>query len=130
MHPVSICRFNQNIICFCHFLWILDNRLIQISHISGKYDFFGNVSLCDPHLDCRRAKKMPYIRKTNIYSVTQCNSLIIITRCQQFDCCIGIRHCIERLIFRSAASPCFTIPPFRLKLLNMGTVTQHDITQI
>ena len=98
--------------------------------ISGKYDLFGNVSLCDPHLDCRRAKKMPYIRKTNIYSVTQCNSLIIITRCQQFVCCIGIRHCIERLIFRSATSPCFTIPPFRLKLLNMGTVTQHDITQI
>ena len=130
MCPVSICRFDHYIICFFYQLRIFDDRLILVTHISGKYDLFRNFSFCYPHFNTCGSQKMPYIIKSDFYSVTQCNLLTVIHRCQKLGRRICICNRINRFVFRFPASSCLPVSPFRLKFLNMGTVTQHDIAQI
>ena len=67
MTSVSISRLHHNIICLFNIYRILDQRLIKISDVSGKYDLallhtLSSV-LRDPHLNTGRSKQMPRIHK-------------------------------------------------------------------
>ena len=46
------------------------------------------------------------------------------------DCSLCIVHIIQRLYRFLAGAPSFSVSPFRLKHLDMSTVTKHDLTQI
>ena len=49
---------------------------------------------------------------------------------EEVDGSVRILHCIQRLKKGLSASPSLSIPPLRLKLLNVGAVAKHDVAQV
>ena len=73
---------------------------------------------------------MSHIGKPDINSVRKMNPFSVRTATEQFRRAVRIRNGIQRHIFRLSGTLCLSIPPFRLKLLNVGTVAKHDLTEI
>ena len=127
---VSIGRFHNNISCLFNIYRILNQRLIKITDITGKYDFFLFVILGEPDLNTTGTKKMSCIYKTYLYSFCRFNNLIVRTSDKVPKHSHGIFHSISRYKFRLAFSAALTVSPFCLKHLDVCTVTKHNITEI
>ena len=70
MKTITIGGFHDHIICFLRLCRILDQRLVFIPDITGKYDLAHLSLFRSPHLYTGRAKQMSHIRKPYLYSVT------------------------------------------------------------
>ena len=77
MKPVSVGGFHYNIIGLLRFFRILDERLVNISDITGKNDLTLFSVLIQPYLDTGGTQQMPDIRKTDINAVTDMDLLLI-----------------------------------------------------
>ena len=130
MTSVSIGRFHNNIICLFNIYRILNQRLIKITDITGKYDFFLFIILGEPDLNAAGTKKMSCIYKTYLYSFCRFNNLIVRTSDKIPKHSHGIFHSISRYKFRLAFSAALAVSPFCLKHLDVCTVTKHNITEI
>ena len=129
MIPVSISRLHDYVICTVCRNRIPQDRLIDISEISGKYNRSGFSIFGSKHFNRRRSKQMSDIRKPNRNPITQFNFLIIITGNQKPYRRKCIFHRIQRYIRFPAGTFGFPVSPLCLKLLDMCTVTQHDRTE-
>ena len=69
---------------------------------------------------------MPCIHKTDLNAGTKRLNSIIWMRYKQINGTQCLLHGIERHIRLCSRSFGFSIPPFGFKLLNMGTVSQHN----
>ena len=130
MKPVAIGRFNYYIIRFTHSLWIFDDRLIDISDIPRKYNLLLHIVFTHPNFDTRRAEQMSHICKPYPYALAKLNFLIVIARYKILQCIDSIFHRVQWLIKFCTRSSRLSISPLSLKLLNMGTVTEHDLTEV
>ena len=130
MTSVSICGFHHHIICFLKICWILDQWLVFIANISGKYYFFFFSIFFHPDLNTGRTKQMSCICKTNLYPGSRLENFSILSSHKILQHCQCIFHGIYRhkICFSLAAS--LTIAPFCLKHLDMCTITKHNITQM
>ena len=52
-------------------LRIFDDRLVNISDISGKYDFFAYTVFCDPDFNAEIDKGMEDIKAGRVYSADE-----------------------------------------------------------
>ena len=130
MNPVSVCGLHNHVISTSGISRILQNGLIQITHISGKHQFLCHVVLTGPYFNAGRSQQMPYISKTDLNSFADPYPLSVLTRHKQFYGIQRILHGIYRLILRFSCPFSFSVAPLRLKFLNMRTVPKHDITQV
>ena len=73
---------------------------------------------------------MPHIGKPDLNAFTDPDPLAILTWHKKFNRVQCILHYINRLILRLSCTLSLPVSPFSLKLLDMCTVTQHDITQV
>ena len=108
MQAVSVGGFDDKIIGSIYMLRIFDDRLVNISDISGKYDFFAYTVFCDPDFNAGRTKQMTDICEAEFDSFTELDRLVIIDRRKK----------------------CLPVPPFCFGFLDMCTVTEHNAAQI
>ena len=73
---------------------------------------------------------MAYIGKTYLKAFLQFNNLVVIAGHKMLQHSIGIVHRIERRHFRFTCTFCLSVLPLRLCLLNVGTVPEHNLTEI
>ena len=130
MHPVSICRLHHNIVCLFHILRVFYKRSVMISDITRKQYFLCDIFFCHPHFNGWRSKQMSCIYETYFKSWTDFIHTIIITWCKMLHNIRCILHIIHWCDLRLSSTSCFTVSPFRLKLLYMSRILKHYITKI
>ncbi len=97
MIPVTIGSLHDNIVGFLCVNRILNQRLVFVSDITGKYDFSGHTALGQPHLNAGRAKQMSHIGKSNPDAVANLDILIVRTWNKVSDNSVRILHRVRRL---------------------------------
>ena len=145
MQPVAVGRLHDHIVCRVRVLRILQKRLIFVSDITGKYDFLRDRAfrradraarrstvciLCKPELDARGPEQVSDIRETELHSVAQLIFLPVAIPLKQPQAGESILHRVGWLnLLPDAGAGTLFVLPFRFLLLNMRTVTQHDVAQ-
>ena len=109
---------------------IAQDRLIRVPNISAETDLSAFFSLLQPDLNRRRAQQMPHIGKPNRHIVIKLDLFPVLAGAKLFQNSFRVLHRIKRFDFVRSAAFCLSVFPFRLRLLNVGTVTQHDLAQI
>ena len=127
---VTVGGFHYHIIGLLQIMGITDQRLVLITDIAGEHDLFLCISFPDPQLHRCGTQQVSRIHKTDTNTVRQHDLLIIRTSDQTLDRPVRIIHIIERHKFFFSCTPALPVTPLCLKHLDMGTVTQHDLTQI
>ena len=131
MQPVPVGGLHDHIIRPRRFLRIADQRLAPVSHVSGKAQLSFDAVLLQPYLDAGGTEQMPDIRKPDLHPFADPDLLPIIAGDQQGNGSFRVLHRIGRLIFLRSCVPLrFPALPLRLLLLDMRTVTEHDIAQL
>ena len=128
MASVTIGRLHHNIIRIMEISRILDQRLMEISDITGKNNLFFFSVFLNRQLNAGRPQKMPRIYKS--YGNSRCRGDYFFIRAwyKILYNAHGIFHCISRHKFRFTLPASLTVTPFRLKHLNVSTVSKHNIT--
>ena len=83
MQPVSISGFHHHIIGIFRRLRITNQWLIEISDVSGKYDFFRHAIFRQPKLNAGGTKKMTSIQEANLNTWNKGKLFIIRMRYKQ-----------------------------------------------
>ena len=131
MQTVSVGGFHNHIIRILRLLRISDERLPCISDISGKDQLFPDIFFINPDFYARRTEKMSDIRKSDLDPLAEVNGLTVSAGNEASHDAVRVLHGIQRLLlFDICASLSLTFTPFIFLLLNVCTVTQHDIAQI
>ena len=128
--PVAVGGLHHHIIRCRRIARILNDRLVDISHISGKYQLLRHIPLGRPHFDAGRAEQMSHVREADINPLADADPLPVLTGHQQTDGIQGVLHHVHRLILRFPCTPALPVAPLRLKLLDVRAVAEHDIAQI
>ena len=131
MQPVPVGGLHDHIVRLRRFLGIPDERLVEISYVSGKAELSLDPVLLQPHLNAGRTQQVPDVRKTDPDALADLDFLLIVAGHQQGNGAFRILHRIGRLIDLRPRMP-LRLPalPFRLLLLDVRAVTQHDVTKL
>ena len=73
---------------------------------------------------------MTRIPEPNLQALCDLEYFIVWTWNKQCQCLLCIRHGVHRLHQRVAGTFAFSVLPLCLKLLDMGGILQHDLTQL
>ena len=73
---------------------------------------------------------MANICKTDRHIIRQLDHISVIIGNKMLQNPQSIVHLIERLHFGISGPPCFAVLPLSFHFLNMGTILQHNITEI
>ena len=130
MQTVSVGRFDHKIVCFLHILRIFDDWLIGIAHISRKYDLSFLSVFLQPNFNTSRTEQMSHIGESNRRAFGNEYFFFIIRRTEQRYCAHGVCHSINRLDSAITCTLGFSRLPHCLKLLNMGRISEHNVTEI
>ena len=130
MDTVSVGGFHDNIIGFINELRVTDERLVDISDISRKYQLSGNSVLGQCEDNACRAEKMACITEINGDTIAYLHSSFIFMRNEQLDSTESVIHCIKRFIWFFTTALSLSASPFCFKFLNMCAVTKHDTAKI
>ena len=130
MASVTISGFHDYIICLVKPGRIFDQRLICISNIPGKNNFFLCVLFCDRNLNTCRSQKMPRIYKPYLNSLCRLHCFFIRTGNKIPDHSHCIFHSIRGNKFRLALAASLTVSPLSLKHLYMSAVAKHNVAKI
>ena len=130
MAAVSVGGFHHHKICLFQVSRIPDQRLIQIADIPGKDEFFLNRSFLKPQLYACRTKQMAGIHEPCRDALRQRKDRIVMLRNQLADQADGILHGIGRNKSFFSCPSALPVAPLGLKLLNVRTVTKHNVTEI
>ena len=127
---VTVSRFHDYIICIMEINRILDQWLIQVTDIAGEDYFLFFVIFLNDDLNARRSKEMSGIYETYADSLGRFDGFFIRTRNKILDNAHGIFHSVSRHKFRFSLTTSFTVSPFCLEHLNVGTVSKHNVTKV
>ena len=127
---VTVSRFHDYIICTMEINRILDQWLIQITDIAGEDYFLFFVIFLNDDLNARRSKEMSGIYETYADSLGRFNGFFVRTRNEVLNDTHGIFHGVCRNKFRFSLTTSFTVSPFCLEHLNVGTVSKHNVTKV
>ena len=130
MASVTVGRLHHDIIRIVKIYRIFDQRLIEISDITGKNNLFLFTILVDDHFNACRSKQVSGIDKAYTDALCRCDCLFIWARDKILQNAQRILHCICRYKFRLALTTSLTISPFCLEHLNMGAVSKHNVTEM
>ena len=130
MTPITVGGFNKQIVSISYALRVLNKRLIRISDISGKDDFFRFAIFCGPHLYAGRSQEMPHICKSHLYAIKNFNLPAVFHGSKKLNGTHGILHGIKRNVRILILSFCFLVSPLSLEFLNVGTVPKHNVAKI
>ncbi len=124
MHPVTVGRLHDHIIRFFCGCGILQQRLMLVADIAGKYDLLRIAVLCQPDFDAGRPQQMSDIRETDLHALAHFYDRIVMTGNQSADHAVRILHGIQRfhhcIVGRTF---CLAVLPLCLSTLDMRTVT-------
>ena len=127
---VTVSRFHDYIICIMEINRILDQWLIQVTDIAGEDYFLFFVIFLNDDLNARRSKEMSGIYETYADSLGRFNGFFVRTRNEVLNDTHGIFHGVCRNKFRFSLTTSFTVSPFCLEHLNVGTVSKHNVTKV
>ena len=127
---VTVSGFHDYIICIMEIDRIFDQWLIQVTDIAGEDDFFLFAIFLNRDLNTCRAKKVAGIYKANADSFCRFDGFFIRARNKILDNAHSIFHGVSRNKFRLALAASFTVSPFCLEHLNVGTVSKHNVTKV
>ena len=127
---VTVSRFHDYIICIMEINRILDQWLIQVTDIAGEDYFLFFVIFLNDDLNARRSKEMSGIYETYADSLGRFDGFFIRTRNKILDNAHGIFHGVSRNKFRFSLTTSFTVSPFCLEHLNVGTVSKHNVAKV
>ena len=127
---VTVSGFHDYIICIMEIDRIFDQWLIQVTDIAGKDYFLFFVIFLNDDLNARRSKEMSGIYETYADSLGRFNGFFVRTRNKILDNAHGIFHSVSRHKFRFSLTTSFTVSPFCLEHLNVGTVSKHNVTKV
>ena len=127
---VTVSRFHDYIICIMEINRILDQWLIQVTDIAGEDYFLFFVIFLNDDLNARRSKEMSGIYETYADSLGRFNGFFVRTRNEVLNDTHGIFHGVCRNKFRFSLTTSFTVSPFCLEHLNVGTVSKHNIAKV
>ena len=127
---VTVSGFHDYIICIVEIDRVFDQWLVQITDIAGEDDFFLFAIFLNRDLNTCRAKKVAGIYKANADSFCRFDGFFIRTRNKILDNTHGIFHGVSRNKFRFSLTTSFTVSPFCLEHLNVGTVSKHNVTKV
>ena len=129
METVTVGGLNHQIVCFRNGLGVLQQRLVEVAHVSAEHNFPGFAVLCQPQLNGGGAKQMSHIRHPQDDSLSYPQRLLIPARTQKLDGSQGIFQGIAGFHNRLAGPLRLSAAPGCFGLLNVGRVPEHDITQ-
>ena len=127
---VSVGGFHDHIVRLMKVGGVLDQRLIAVADITGKYQFPFFVPLCDGDLYTGGSQKMARVHETHRDPLRRFHFLLVRTGNKVAQYAHGVLHGIGGNEFRLALPSGLAVPPLRLKHLDMGAVTKHDITEM
>ena len=127
---VTVSGFHDYIICIVEIDRVFDQWLVQITDIAGEDDFFLFAIFLNRDLNTCRAKKVAGIYKANADSFCRFDGFFIRARNKILDNAHSIFHGVSRNKFRLALAASFTVSPFCLEHLNVGTVSKHNVTKV
>ena len=127
---VTVSRFHDYIICIMEINRILDQWLIQVTDIAGEDYFLFFVIFLNDDLNARRSKEMSGIYETYADSLGRFNGFFVRTRNEVLNDTHGIFHGVCRNKFRFSLTTSFTVSPFCLEHLNVGTVSKHNVAKV
>ena len=127
---VTVSGFHDYIICIMEIDRIFDQWLIQVTDIAGEDYFLFFVIFLNDDLNARRSKEMSGIYETYADSLGRFNGFFVRTRNKILDNAHGIFHSVSRHKFRFSLTTSFTVSPFCLEHLNVGTVSKHNVTKV
>ena len=127
---VTVSRFHDYIICIMEINRILDQWLIQVTDIAREDYFLFFVIFLNDDLNARRSKEMSGIYETYADSLGRFNGFFVRTRNEVLNDTHGIFHGVCRNKFRFSLTTSFTVSPFCLEHLNVGTVSKHNVTKV
>ena len=130
MTAIAISRLHNHIVRILQILWITDQWLVLIANVTGKYDLFLNALFFDPYFYRGRAQQMSGIHKTDGNAVCDNLLLQIPASYKTLHHALCILYGIQWHVSLFTSSFSLTVAPFRLKHLNVRTVSKHDITQL
>ena len=130
MIAVSVGGFHNNIIRLRNILGITDQRLILITNVAGKYNFFLAGALSGPYLNGGRTQQMSHIRKTQGQIVIELKYLPISHTFKMLKHILSILHGIEGFHLAPACTSRFPVFPLSFHLLYVGAVLKHDAAQV
>ena len=127
---VTVSGFHDYIICIMEIDRIFDQWLIQVTDIAGEDYFLFFVIFLNDDLNARRSKEMSGIYETYADSLGRFNGFFVRTRNEVLNDTHGIFHGVCRNKFRFSLTTSFTVSPFCLEHLNVGTVSKHNVTKV
>ena len=130
MASVTVGRLHHDIIRIVKVYRIFDQRLIEISDITGKNNLFLFAVFVDDHFNACRSKQVSGIDKTYTDTFRRCDRLFIWTRNKILQDTHCIFHRICRYKLRLALTTSLTVTPFCLEHLDMGAVSKHNVTEM
>ena len=129
MPPVAIGRFDDGIVRGVHELRVAQQRLIDVAHVAGEHELFRLAILGQPQLDGSGTEQMPRIDEPRLNALRNAEPLAIRVSVKQLHGAHGVRHGVQRLDRRRAPALVLAVFPLRVRLLDVGAVAQHDVTQ-
>ena len=128
--PVTVGGLHHQILRVFNRLRVSQDGLFGITQIAGESDLPFLPIFREPYFDAGRAQKMAHIRKPDGDTVVDLDHLMITARDHGAQQALNILHVVQGLHCSVAFSHFLSGLPFCLLHLDVGTVLQHDVTQI
>ena len=130
MASVAISRFHDHIVRIVNIGWIVDQGLVCITDITGKDQLLRHILFCDPDFNAGRAKQVAGVDETDADPVADLDHLVVTAWGKVLQDTDGIFRGIDGHEWLCAGTFALSVAPLRLKFLDMGTVTEHDIAKV
>ena len=129
MEARPVGRLHQHIIRLLDVLRIPNQRLIEVSDITGEHELLRNALFRQPHFDGCRAEQMTRIDKTYPDTIPELDHLMIVHPAEVLQHIRRIREIIDRLHLRQTRTTPLPVLPLTLLHLDMRRIPQHDLGQ-
>ena len=128
--PVPIGGFHEKIVRIKDLIGVLNDQLIPFAQISGKDQFDRFAVFLDPEFQDGRAQDVSRVSKAGPNAGLDIQSLITLNGVKAPKTCLGIGNGVEGIDLSPVLPLVFSALPFRIHLLNVGRIQEHDFTQL
>ena len=127
---VSVSGFHNNIFRLFRQCGIPEQGLIVVADITRENDLAGDAAFCQPELNTAGSQQMADIRKAEFNAFAKGKYLSVRISTELFHDRHDVFHGVDRFVlFLFRALFDLFAAPFCFLRLDMGRVTQHDLTQ-
>ena len=130
VEPVAVGGFHHHIVGIGQIGRVLDEGLVLVADVAGEDELGGGAVLRHPDRNAGRPQQMAHVHELDHKAGGQFQFRVVIHAPEQLDGRFGILDGIHRLHRLGTGALALAVLPLRLKLLDVGRVSQHDAAQL